>query len=80
VVIIFLALIWTITAYFQLETRPGNPSGRAGGADHHGIPGSGTVLSCARTAVVFRQAPGHARGFRAGNYLAVLTKIFLLTG
>src|SRR5262249_46385758 len=50
------------------------PSGRAGGADHHGIPGSGAVLPCAHTAVLFRQAPGHACGFRAGNHFASARK------
>jgi hypothetical protein len=45
-----------------------------GGADHHGITGSGTVLRRVHTAVFCRQAPGHARGVRAGNYLASARK------
>ena len=81
VVIIFLALIRTITAYYQLKTRPGNilPAGQVEPI----ITGSlVAVLFCLALTLLsfFRQVPRHARGFRAGNYFAGATKIFLFTG
>ena len=79
VVIIFLALIRTITAYYQLKTRLGNilPEGQAEPI----ITGSlvAALFRLALTLLSFRQVPRHARGFRAGNYFASATKIFLFT-
>jgi len=78
VVIIFLALIRTITAYYQLETGPGNvvPAGQVGPI----ITGSlVAALSC--LALTLLSFSGRHRVMHAVFVLAmislVLTKIFL---
>ena len=81
VVIVFLALIRTITAYFQLETRPGNvlPAGQAGPI----ITGS-LVAALFCLALTLLSFSGRHRVMHAVFVLAmislVLTKIFLFTG
>ena len=81
VVIVFLALIRTITAYFQLETRPGNvlPAGQVGPI----ITGS-LVAALFCLALTLLSFSGRHRAMHAVFALAiislVLVKIFLLTG
>jgi hypothetical protein len=81
VVIIFLALIRTITAYYQLETRPGNvvPAGQVGPI----ITGSlVAALSC--LALTLLSFSGRHRVMHAVFALAIisllLVKILLFTG
>jgi hypothetical protein len=81
VVIIFLALIWTITAYYQLETRPGNmlPAGQLKPI----ITGSlMAALFC--LALTLLSFSGRHRVMHAVFALAitslVLVKIFLFVG
>ena len=81
VVIVFLALIRTITAYFQLETRPGNvlPAGQVEPL----ITGSlvAALFCLALTLLSFsrRYRVMHAV-FALAMISLVLTKIFLFTG
>ena len=81
VVIIFLALIRTITAYYQLKTRPGNilPAGQAEPI----ITGS-LVAALFCLALTLLSFSGRHRVMHAVFALAiislVLTKIFLFTG
>jgi len=81
IVILFLALIRTITAYYQLKTRPGNilPAGQVEPI----ITGSlAAALSClAITLLSFsgRRQAMHAV-FATAIVSLVLVKIFLFTG
>jgi len=81
VVIVFLALIRTITAYYQLETRPGNvpPAGQVEPI----ITGS-LVAALFCLALTLLSFSGRHRVMHAVFALAisslVLTKIFLFTG
>jgi len=81
VVVVFLALIRTITAYYQLKTRPGNilPAGQVEPL----ITGSlVAALSC--LVLTLLSFSGRHRVMHAVFALAiislVLTKIFLFTG
>ena len=81
IVIIFLALIRTLTAYFQLKTRPGNilPAGQVEPI----ITGS-LVAALFRLALTLLSFSGRRRVMHAVFALAivslVLVKIFLATG
>ena len=81
VVIVFLALIRTITAYYQLKTRPGNilPAGQAEPI----ITGS-LVAALFCLALTLLSFSGRYRVMHAVFALAiislVLVKIFLFTG
>jgi hypothetical protein len=81
VVIIFLALIRTITAYYQLETRPGNilPAGQVEPI----ITGS-LVAALFCLALTLLSFSGRRRVMHAVFALAIislmLVKIFLFTG
>ena len=81
VVIVFLALIRTITAYYQLETRPGNvpPAGQVEPI----ITGS-LVAALFCLALTLLSFSGRHRVMHAVFTLAiislVLVKIFLFTG
>ena len=81
VVIVFLALIRTITAYYQLETRPGNilPAGQV----EPTITGSlvAALFCLALTLLSFsaRRRVMHAV-FALAIISLVLVKIFLFTG
>jgi hypothetical protein len=81
VVIIFLALIRTITAYFQLKTRPGNIL--SAGQVESIITGS-LVAALFCLALTLLSFSGRHRVMHAVFALAiislVLTKIFLFTG
>lgn len=75
VVVIFLALIRTLTSCYQLKTRAGNmlPAGQVGPI----ITGSlVAALFCLALILLyfFGRHQGHARGFRAGHHFASARK------
>jgi hypothetical protein len=81
VVIIFLALIRTITAYYQLETRPGNmlPAGRVEPIITGSVVAALFCLTLTLLSLSRRHRVMHPV-FALAIISLVLVKIFLFTG